>query len=205
MARQYKTVRKMKKILLTDAAKDLGVAQPTLSSWESERKSPSVDALIRMAKYYGVTVDYLLGLSSENDSRMNILRPVASESLPALHGSPVYKPKYGWAFVNAVEHHLCFAEGLILPFADAQDLYMLPPAFSVREQPTEKPLSKDELSSLDEVWVEPISNDDALRSELCGWYRVRARYVENEVGQRFYLDFYEAKWLAFAQEYEGED
>ena len=40
--------------------------------------------------------------------------------------------------------------------------------------------------------------DTALRGELRGWYRVEDRYVENEVGQRFYFDFYGAKWLALA-------
>ena len=31
-----------------------------------------------------------------------------------------------------------------------------------------------------------------------GWYHIKRRFVENEVGQRFYFDFYGAKWLAFA-------
>ena len=31
-----------------------------------------------------------------------------------------------------------------------------------------------------------------------GWYYIKRRFVENEVGQRFYFDFYGAKWLAFA-------
>lgn len=61
MARQYKLARKMKKITLTAAARELGVTQPALSSWESERKAPSIEALIRMAKFYGVTTDFLLG------------------------------------------------------------------------------------------------------------------------------------------------
>ena len=29
-------------------------------------------------------------------------------------------------------------------------------------------------------------------------YHIKRRFVENEVGQRFYFDFYGAKWLAFA-------
>ena len=40
--------------------------------------------------------------------------------------------------------------------------------------------------------------DAALRDELRGWYHIKRRFVENEVGQRFYFDFYGAKWLAFA-------
>ena len=51
MARQYKLARKMKKIVLTAAAKELGISQPTLSSWESERKAPSIEGLIRMNRF----------------------------------------------------------------------------------------------------------------------------------------------------------
>ena len=44
----------------------------------------------------------------------------------------------------------------------------------------------------------PHRNRAALRDELRGWYHIKRRFVENEVGQRFYFDFYGAKWLAFA-------
>ncbi len=44
----------------------------------------------------------------------------------------------------------------------------------------------------------PHRNHAALRDELRGWYHIKRRFVENEVGQRFYFDFYGAKWLAFA-------
>lgn len=44
----------------------------------------------------------------------------------------------------------------------------------------------------------PHRNRTALRDELRGWYHIKRRFVENEVGQRFYFDFYGAKWLAFA-------
>jgi hypothetical protein len=38
--------------------------------------------------------------------------------------------------------------------------------------------------------------DAALRDELRGWYHIKRRFVENEVGQRFYFDFYGAKCSA---------
>ena len=142
MARQYKLARKMKKITLTVAAEDLGVSQPTLSAWESGRRSPTIEALIRMSEYYGVTVDFLLGKAKESDSRVDMTLPVSKEMLPALHEAPVYSPKNGWAFVDAVERQLRFATGLSLPFADVQDVYMLPPLFSTAAAPQHKPLSK---------------------------------------------------------------
>lgn len=98
MARQYKLARKMKGIALTAAAKELGVTQPTLSGWESERKTPSIGGLIRMAKFYGVTTDFLLGLTADNDPRPDWLRPIAPDILPVLHETPVYVLEKGWAF-----------------------------------------------------------------------------------------------------------
>lgn len=200
MARQYKLARKMKGIALTAAAKELGVTQPTLSGWESERKTPSIEGLIRMAKFYGVTTDFLLGLTADGDPRPDWLRPIVPDILPALHETPVYVLEKGWAFVDAVEKQLRFADGSLLPVADVKNVFLLPPAYTLTNPPDRPPLEKNEVISLDEVWVEPISSDTYLREQLRGWYQVRAHYVENKVGQRFYLDFYGAKWLAFSEE-----
>lgn len=62
MPKRYKEARLMHKAKLTEMATKLGVSQPTLSAWESERKSAPVEAVIKMATLYGVTTDYLLGL-----------------------------------------------------------------------------------------------------------------------------------------------
>ena len=183
MARQYKLARKMKGIALTAAAKELGVTQPTLSGWESERKTPSIEGLIRMAKFYGVTTDFLLGLTADNDPRPDWLRPIAPDILPVLHETPVYVLEKGWAFVDAVEKQLRFADGSLLPVADVKNVFLLPPAYTLTNPPDRPPLGKNEVVSLDEVWVEPISSDTYLREQLRGWYQVRAHYVENKVGQ----------------------
>lgn len=201
MTRQYKLARKMKKIKLTDAAKDLGVSQPTLSGWESETRSPSIDALLRMADYYGVTTDFLLGRATDmNAANVESGKPIPPKLLPALHGTPVYSKGNGWAFVDAVEGQLRFANGTILYFADAPELYDAVPRFPGVEGLPKALLSKGDLRSYSELWVVPISTDSKLWDELTGWYHVKDRFVENEVGQRFYFDFYEAKWLAFAAE-----
>lgn len=197
MGRQYKLARKMKKITLTAAAKELGVTQPALSSWESERKAPSIEALVRMSKFYGVTTDFLLGLTTEADPRKDWLAPIDTSVLPALHETPVFSPSKGWAFVDAVSRELRFANGERMSFSDAGDLYIvaaeqIQPAF-----PTQPALRKQNLATYKEVWVEPISPDLHLKQELRGWYQVKRDYVENTVGQRFYMDFYGAKWLAF--------
>ena len=44
-----------------DISKSLGVSQPTVAGWERGRTEPSNDMLRRLARYFGVTTDYLLG------------------------------------------------------------------------------------------------------------------------------------------------
>lgn len=47
-----------------ELAKRLGVAKQTISNWENGNIQPSIDMLIRLAKLFGVTTDYLLGLDA---------------------------------------------------------------------------------------------------------------------------------------------
>lgn len=61
MPRQFKQARQINKLKMTEAAGKLGISQPTLSAWEGEHKSPSIDGLEHMADLYGVTTDFLLG------------------------------------------------------------------------------------------------------------------------------------------------
>lgn len=43
-------------------AKRLGAAKQAVSNWENENIQPSIEMLVRLAKIFGVTTDYLLGL-----------------------------------------------------------------------------------------------------------------------------------------------
>ena len=49
MPRNFKQARQLNKLKAIEAADKLGVSQPTLSAWEGERKSPSVESLEKMA------------------------------------------------------------------------------------------------------------------------------------------------------------
>ena len=60
MPRQFKNARLIKHLKVADAIKLLGVSQPTLSAWEGERKSPSIEKLELMADIYETSTDYLL-------------------------------------------------------------------------------------------------------------------------------------------------
>lgn len=47
-----------------DLAKKLGVVKQTVSNWENENIQPSIEMLMRLAKLFNVTTDYLLGLDT---------------------------------------------------------------------------------------------------------------------------------------------
>jgi transcriptional regulator with XRE-family HTH domain len=42
-------------------AEAIGVSQGNISEWKSGRSKPTFDALIKLADYFGVSIDYLVG------------------------------------------------------------------------------------------------------------------------------------------------
>lgn len=43
-------------------ALDLGVSKAIISLWENEKREPTMSYLIALAKYFDVSIDYLVGL-----------------------------------------------------------------------------------------------------------------------------------------------
>ena len=46
-------------------AKAMGVTKQCVSNWENDNVVPSIDMLCRMADFFGVSTDYLLGRSEK--------------------------------------------------------------------------------------------------------------------------------------------
>lgn len=46
-------------------ARKLLVSQPTVSNWESGKKAPSNKSALKLANFFGVSVDYILGREKE--------------------------------------------------------------------------------------------------------------------------------------------
>lgn len=53
-----------------ELAKRLNIAKQTVSNWENDNIQPSIEMLVRLAKLFNVTTDYLLGL--DDIPRLNI-------------------------------------------------------------------------------------------------------------------------------------
>ena len=65
MKSKLKDFRKKLNITQKEIASQLGVSFQTYSSWETERTEPSAEMLKKLADFFGVTVDELLGRSSD--------------------------------------------------------------------------------------------------------------------------------------------
>ena len=62
-------LRKEKKISQKVAASSLGVSQALLSHYENGLREPGLEFAVRAAEYYGVTTDYLLGVTADKEGR----------------------------------------------------------------------------------------------------------------------------------------
>lgn len=61
LGRRIRSLREQAQVTQKDLAKELNMANSTLSQYESDLRVPSDAVKSRLADYFGVTVDYLLG------------------------------------------------------------------------------------------------------------------------------------------------
>jgi len=59
-------LRRERKISQKELGSLIGVAQNTVCNWEKGNREPDNESLRRMSEYFGVSVDYILGLSDES-------------------------------------------------------------------------------------------------------------------------------------------
>lgn len=59
---RLKILRKEKNIGQIDLAREIGVGKSIISLWEKDECEPTLSKLTSLAKYFGVTIDYLAGL-----------------------------------------------------------------------------------------------------------------------------------------------
>ena len=60
-AKNLKTIRKINKKSQIELSRDLGYGNTAISNYESGRNEPSIDDLIKIADYFGVSMDHLVG------------------------------------------------------------------------------------------------------------------------------------------------
>ena len=58
-----KQLRLARNLSQVDLAKALGVTKQSISNWENNNIQPSIDMLIRLAQFFSVSTDCILGLN----------------------------------------------------------------------------------------------------------------------------------------------
>jgi len=58
-------LREKKKLLQSKMASKLGVSQATIARWENGKLEPTLSMLLKIAKYFKVSIDYLMGADIE--------------------------------------------------------------------------------------------------------------------------------------------
>lgn len=66
LSNNLKKLRQARNISQVELAKALFVSKQSISNWENDNIIPSVDMLIKIARYFSVSTDYLLGLDKKD-------------------------------------------------------------------------------------------------------------------------------------------
>ena len=79
LGKMMKSLRVQKGITQESLALSLDVKQSTISSWEIERTSPTLEQLVKLAEIFGVTVDQLLGMSEDETAERSTVAKLSKE------------------------------------------------------------------------------------------------------------------------------
>lgn len=64
---RIKELRKSKKMSQSELGKFIGVSQTTVTAWENGRAEPSSSYVAKLATFFNVSTDYLLGRDPKED------------------------------------------------------------------------------------------------------------------------------------------
>lgn len=63
---RIKELRVARGLSQVELAASLGVTKQSVSNWENSNIQPSIDMLVRLAEFFSVSTDYLLGLDERD-------------------------------------------------------------------------------------------------------------------------------------------
>ena len=67
MRNRIRALRKAKGITMKQLGAVLGLAESTISQYETGKRDPDFDTISKIADYFGVSLEYLLNLDSDNE------------------------------------------------------------------------------------------------------------------------------------------
>ncbi len=76
---RLRELRRSKKMTQAQVAKRLGLSKTTISGYENNVKTPSLEVLTKISILYGVSADYILGLETRRMLPIDSLTPPQEE------------------------------------------------------------------------------------------------------------------------------
>lgn len=67
LGERLEKLRTEKNLTIVELAEMFHVSKSTISAYENNTRKPNLEILLEFAKFYGVTIDYLLGISDERN------------------------------------------------------------------------------------------------------------------------------------------
>lgn len=168
MTYRFREAREKAGLSTLEVAKRIGVSQPAVTYWDNGTKPASIETLCKLADLYCVSTDYLLGRDEPMESIPRKEDVIATETLRALNGKPVWHENKGWGIVNSIHDYVIFMDGSKIVLAEAMNLRAMAPAFTMSYAPTTKPISHEDLGKYKTIWVKPITPDSFFQDEMTG-------------------------------------
>lgn len=73
--RRLAELRISRRLTMREVAKDLKITSSTLSNYENDKRKPDVDMLNKLADYFDVSADYLLGRTDQKHTVARYFTP----------------------------------------------------------------------------------------------------------------------------------
>ena len=106
MQNRLKEIRQEKKLSQTDIAKALGVTRQAISLYEKGDREPKLETWQKLADFFNVPVDYLLGISKDRSTlTIDDLNPKEQEAYERItdmlsHEYPQTRPEFNWSKIG---------------------------------------------------------------------------------------------------------
>lgn len=103
---RLKELRKENKVTQSALAEELGVTQQAVGKWETGRSSPDPDTLLRLAEYFGVSTDSLLGREGARLGQVMPYVPASETQIPVVgsvragYGALAFEDSFGTESAN---------------------------------------------------------------------------------------------------------
>lgn len=165
------------------ASKEITI--PRVSAWEQNRRAPSAEMIIQLSLFYGVSSDFILGLSDERkNARMeekreiisskieHDIKPLSNYELAIFDHQPVYinfkqdNHLDQWGLLNLAKEQIICCD-YIVKITNNINIY----AYGTTDAIKTRICTRDKLLTTENIVVKMKSYDPSVRALYDGWYR----------------------------------